>query len=109
MLAERDYEIRNRTVHTKEGFDELGPLLPFNPEVETPDHDTALVRFLAQETLWVSTLAVSARPLERLRQRRQVSPCRVETHRSGSSTRPSERLTVPDPGSPLRQSANAAS
>lgn len=50
MLAERDYEIRNRTVHTKEGFDELGPLLPFNPEVETPDHDTALVRFLAQET-----------------------------------------------------------
>ncbi|MEJ7841222.1 MAG: hypothetical protein WKF95_05580, partial [Rubrobacter sp.] len=66
MLAERDYEIRNRTVHTKEGFDELGPLLPFNPEVETPDHDTALVRFLAKET-----------------------------HRSGSSTRPSERLTVP--------------
>ena len=50
MLAERDYEIRNRTVHTKESFDELGPLLPFNPEVETPDHDTALVRFLAQET-----------------------------------------------------------
>jgi len=47
--------------------------LPFNPQSETPDHDTALVRFLAQETLWVSTLAVlmipavSARPRERLR------------------------------------------
>ena len=31
MPAERDYEIRNRTVHAKEGFDEPGPLLPFNP------------------------------------------------------------------------------
>ena len=105
MLAERDYEIRNRTVHTKEGFDELGPLLPFNLEVETPEHDTALVRFLAQETpsgLRASTgvpAVVSASV---------TLPCR-ETHRSGSSTRPSERLTVPAPGSPLRRSANAAS
>ncbi len=62
MLAEHAYEIRNRTVHAKEALDELGPLLPFDPEVETPDHDTALVRFLARETL-----AVSVRPLERLR------------------------------------------
>ncbi len=62
MLAEHAYEIRNRTVHAKEALDELGPLLPFNPEVETLEHDTALVRFLAQETL-----AVSVRPLERLR------------------------------------------
>ena len=67
MLAERDYEIRNRTVHTKEALDELGPLLPFDPGVETLEHDilehdTALARFLAQETL-----AVSVRPLERLR------------------------------------------
>ncbi len=104
MLAEHAYEIRNRTVHTIEDLDELGPLLPFDPEVETLEHDTALVRFLAQETL-----AVSARPLERLRQRRQVSPCRVEDHRSGRSTQPPKRLTVPDPGSPLRRSANAAS
>jgi hypothetical protein len=47
--AERDYDVWNRTVHASEGFDELGPLLPFNPEAETPDHDTALVRFLDQE------------------------------------------------------------
>ncbi len=67
MLAEHAYEIRNRTVHAIEALDELGPFLPFDPEVETLEHDilehdTALVRFLAQEPL-----ADSARPLERLR------------------------------------------
>jgi hypothetical protein len=107
MPAERDYDIRNRTVHAREGFDELGLLLPSNPQLEIPDHDTAPVRFLDQEALWVSTLAVSARTLERLRWCRQVSPHRLETHRSGSSTRPSERLTAPDPGGPLRQAATA--
>lgn len=101
MLAERDYEIWNRTVHAKEDFDELGPLLPFDPEVETPEHDTALVRFETPGGLRASTGAPAIVSTK--------SPCRVETHRSGRSTRPTERLTVPEPGSPLRQSANAAS
>lgn len=57
--AERLYEIRNRIVHAKEGFDELGPLLPFDKEVKSLGHDTALIRFLAQETL-----AAASRPLE---------------------------------------------
>lgn len=48
-MVERVYEVRNRTVQAKEGFDELGPLLPFAPEVETLEHDTALVPFFTQE------------------------------------------------------------
>jgi hypothetical protein len=58
-VAERIYQIRNRIVHTKSEHDELGPLFPFDSEVNVLEHDLALVRFLAQKTL-----VASARPID---------------------------------------------
>lgn len=96
----------------REGFDEFGPLLPSNRELETPDHDTALVRLLAQETLWISTRQGDSCRHYRRHSGGRAEAARVETarlethrveiHRSGSSIQQPERLTVPGPGSPLR-------
>lgn len=58
-VTARIYEIRNRIVHAKGGYDDLDPLLPFDPESGSLAHDIALVRFLAREVL-----RTSARPLQ---------------------------------------------
>jgi hypothetical protein len=50
-VAERIYQIRNRIVHTKSKHDMLDPLLPFDREAKSLEHDVALVRFLAQRVL----------------------------------------------------------
>lgn len=57
-VARRVYEIRNRIVHAKGGYDDLDPLLPFDLETKLLSHDIALVRFLAREVL-----RANARPL----------------------------------------------
>ncbi len=57
-VARRVYEIRNRIVHAKGGYDDLGPLLPNDLETKQLSHDIALVRFLARQVLHTN-----ARPL----------------------------------------------
>ncbi len=57
-VAKRIYAIRNRIVHTKSGFDEREPLLPFDREAAHLRHDVELVEFLAQKVL-----VASSRPL----------------------------------------------
>lgn len=57
-VAERIYDIRNCVVHAKAEHDELGPLLPFDPEAQLLRHDVELVALLARETL-----SASAKPL----------------------------------------------
>ena len=57
-MADRIYDIRNRVVHAKADHDELGLLLPFDPETRLLRHDVELVAFLAREVL-----SASARPL----------------------------------------------
>ena len=57
-VAKRIYAIRNRIVHTKGGFEEREPLLPFDPETRYLRHDIELVEFLARKVL-----VASSRPL----------------------------------------------
>ncbi len=57
-VAKRVYAIRNRIVHTKGGFEEREPLLPFDPETSHLRHDVELVEFLARKVL-----VASSRPL----------------------------------------------
>ena len=57
-VAKRIYAIRNRIVHTKGGFEERDPLLPYGPETAHLQHDIELVEFLARKVL-----VASSRPL----------------------------------------------
>ena len=50
-VARRVYEIRCRIVHTKAGYEEQEPLLPFDPEVEFLRFDIDLIEFLARKVL----------------------------------------------------------
>jgi hypothetical protein len=50
-VAKRMYEISCRIVHTKAGYDEQEPLLPFDPEVRYLRFDIDLIEFLARKVL----------------------------------------------------------
>jgi hypothetical protein len=50
-VAERIYDIRNRIVHTKAGYEDAEPLLPFDQEARQMQHDIDLVQFLARKVL----------------------------------------------------------
>ena len=60
-VARRIYELRCRIVHTKAGYDEQEPLLPFDPEVKYLLFDIDLIEFLARKVL---IDASSSQPLQ---------------------------------------------
>lgn len=54
-VAKRIYAIRNRIVHTKGGYEDQEPLLPFDPETKYLWHDIDLVEFLVRKVLIASS------------------------------------------------------
>lgn len=60
QVAKRIYQIRCRIVHSKAGgkYEDSPVLLPFGPEVGQLEHDTEIVRFVAEKALAASAKQV---------------------------------------------------